>query len=422
LLIVAGATCKYVVRSFAYRTILSPEGSLAIVRNPPAANFRLYKLPSYDPTSQNGFQVDLRGGDVSNVDLQGRLTDLMHANFDDRTIWPANLPDGFDPQEMMNLGRNPGLRVRELHQRGIVGKGVGIGIIDQGLLVDHVEYRDRLRLYEEIHCQDNAASMHGAAVSSIAVGKTVGVAPEADLYFIAETHGTWSPGSPFKWDFHWLAKSIDRLLEINRTLPPDRKIRVISISVGWDPQRKGFEEANRAVERAKKENVFVISTSLERTHKLAFHGLGRDPLKDPDHVQSYGPGSWWREQFFKGTGGWSYDRLRNAERPRLMVPMDSRCIASPCGPEQYVFYANGGWSWSVPYLAGLYALACEVNPTVTPEEFWSIGLETGKTITIERDGKTYVFGKIVDPVALIDVLTGEAPTRQTAIPRDQAER
>ena len=63
------------------------------------------------------------------------------------------------------------------------------------------------------------------------------------------------------------------------------------------------------------------------------------------------------------------------------------------------------------YLAGLYALACQVKPTVTPEEFWSVGLETGKTITIDKDGKTYKFGKIVDPVALVNALTGEAPAR-----------
>ena len=89
-----------------------------------------------------------------------------------------------------------------------------------------------------------------------------------------------------------------------------------------------------------------------------------------------------------------------------MVPMDSRCVASPTGPEHYVFYAQGGWSWSVPYLAGLYALACQAKPTVTPEEFWSVGLETGTTVTVERDGKTLQLGKIVDPVALIRALSG----------------
>lgn len=412
-----------------YRTLLSPEGSLAIVRRPPAVNYRITKLPSYDPTSDVAPSIDVRGGDLSHLDLRDRFTDLMHALFDDRTIWPADLPEGFDPKQVMTIGRNPGLRVRELHQRGITGKGIGIGIIDQPLLVDHVEYRDRLRLYEEIHCRLDNAAAHGTKMTSIAVGKTTGVAPAADLYFIAETSRTGSRGpmgNPMpEFDGQWIAKSIDRLLEINRTLPPDRKIRAIPIAaqcagplLGRIPMaaqylgpRKGSEEVVRAIERATKEGVFVISCSLENTHKFVFHALGRDPLKDPDDVQSYGPALWWRAEFFKG-GGWTgHDRMQNGKPPWLMVPADSRCTAVPCGPENYGFHESGGWSGCVQYLAGLYALACQVKPTVTPEEFWSVGLETGKTITIEKDGKTYEFGKIVDPVALVRTLEGKSGTK-----------
>jgi hypothetical protein len=88
--------------------------------------------------------------------------------------------------------------------------------------------------------------------------------------------------------------------------------------------------------------------------------------------------------------------------------MGSRCTASPTGPEDYALYESGGWSSCVQYLAGLYVLACQVKPTVTPEEFWSVGLETGKTITIDKDGKTYEFGKIVDLVALVRTLEGKS--------------
>lgn len=86
----------------------------------------------------------------------------------------------------METGKNPGLNIRKLHQIGITGKGVGLAIIDQRLLVDHCEYKNQLRMYEEIHvAKGSGASMHGAAVASIAVGKTIGVAPDADLYFVS---------------------------------------------------------------------------------------------------------------------------------------------------------------------------------------------------------------------------------------------
>lgn len=79
----------------------------------------------------------------------------------------------------MELGKNPGLEIRELHKLGITGKGIGIGVIDQALLVDHVEYKEQLKLYEEIHSIDENAVMHGPADgASIAVGKSVGVAPK----------------------------------------------------------------------------------------------------------------------------------------------------------------------------------------------------------------------------------------------------
>ena len=148
-------------------------------------------IPKYNPKSQNPFQVDLRERDLSTLDLRDSLKDLLYATFDNHTVWPADerMPKEFDRQRILELGKNPGLGVRGLHLRGITGRGVGLAIIDQPLLVDHQEYKDRLRLYEEIHVKPDAdASMHGPAVASIAVGKTIGVAPEADLYYI----GSWT--------------------------------------------------------------------------------------------------------------------------------------------------------------------------------------------------------------------------------------
>jgi hypothetical protein len=66
--------------------------------------------------------------------------------------------------------------MRTLHAEGITGKGIGVAIIDQTLLVDHREYKDRLRVYEEAEDITGGwmeVQMHGPAVASIAVGKSV---------------------------------------------------------------------------------------------------------------------------------------------------------------------------------------------------------------------------------------------------------
>jgi hypothetical protein len=220
--------------------------------------------------------------------------------------------------------------------------------------------------------------MHGPAVASIAVGKTVGVAPGADLYYVAETHGLFQPDHKFEWDFSYLARSVERILEVNRRLPEKSKIRVISISVGWNPQQKGYAEIVAAVEKAKKEGLFVVSSSLFATydHKLSFHGLEREPMADPDRFKSYRPGLWWTDQFYiQGT-------IAGPPRETLLVPMGSRSTASPTGPRDYVFYREGGWSWSIPYIAGLYALACQIKPAITPEIFWAKAIETGDSVEI----------------------------------------
>jgi hypothetical protein len=118
-----------------------------------------------------------------NLDLRGRRKLLDDMPFDSLTKWPEpnKLPEGFQPADLLEKGKNPGLGIRKLNEEGIDGKGVGIAIIDQTLLKEHIEYADRLVRYEPIDARGVPVQMHGPPVCSIAVGKTCGVAPKASL-------------------------------------------------------------------------------------------------------------------------------------------------------------------------------------------------------------------------------------------------
>jgi hypothetical protein len=376
-----------------YNTMISPKGELSIVRKPEVADYTIFRpgkmveLPKYNPQSSEMWQVDLRSSDLTNLNLRENFEDLIYAHFDSKTKWPDKLPDGFNHELIMELGKNPGLGLRELHEKGITGKGIGIAIIDQALLVDHVEYKDQLKLYEEIHYINETrsihgpiASMHGPAVASIAVGKTVGVAPEANLYFIAETHGVYNEKREFEWDLTWLAKSIDRIVEINNILLEGEKIRVISISLGIEEWMNGYEKVVESIKKAKQEDIYTIYVGSD-----PFGGLGRDPSKNPDDSASYLKGEFWKAYKYNNDN--------------LLVPMDSRCTASPSGNNDYVFYRQGGMSWAVPYVAGLYALACQINPSITPEVFWRTALNTGEIISLSNGDK---LGNIVNSARLIE--------------------
>jgi hypothetical protein len=195
----------------------------------------------------------------------------------------------------------------------------------------------------------------------------------------------------YTWNLNYYAKAVHRLLEINRGLPEDRKIRVIAMQVGFQSNRTGYEEIMAAINEAKAEGIFVISSSLSETYGLNFNGLGKTPLSSPNDFWSYRPGLWWQKSFYQ----------HGLSSPTLLIPMDSRTTASPTGMNDYVYYRQGGWSWCVPYVAGTYALAVQVKPALTPEQFWEIALNTGKTIHVGYRGRDYKFGVILDPQAVI---------------------
>ena len=295
----------------------------------------------------------------------------------------------------METGKNPGLGIRALHEKGITGKGISIAIVDQALNPDHTEYADNLMNYELLHCCDNGAQMHGSAVTSIAAGKNCGVAPDAKVYYIASTFGTYSAGG-MKMNLNYMADSIDRILEINTFLPEENKIRVISISRGFSSE-KGADAVRAAVERAKQAGVFVITTSTEDNYGFSLMGLGKqEQSADPDDIAACRPGNFWSGYFYSG-------EMADASH-MLLVPMDARTYASWYTTDGYEFASSGGLSWSVPWLAGLYALCLQVDDDLTPEHFIEAAFETGTIRTIEYQGKSYEFGTIINPAALIEEL------------------
>lgn len=379
-------------------TLGMAEGEANIQRRPVALDIPQYwsalSLEEYMTPDEYG-HVDVRSADVSGADLAPYAKYLTNIDFDDRTLWPEKLPEGFDPEQLMALGKDPGCNVRLLHERGLTGKNVGIAIIDQTLLVDHVEYADAVRYYaenEEIAAANEPASMHGPAVASIALGETVGVAPDALLYHVAEIVSQPTADGGWVRDCTYVAETVERLIELNETLPEDEKIRVISISMGWMPEHIGAKEIDAALQKAKDSGIAVCAIG-DRDVQM-FAGMARDPYADPNDSASARPGLFWESYFWNAP----------QNHKRLLIPMDYRGLASPTGTDEYAFYAMGGMSWVMPYLAGLYALAWEAVPGVTFEAFTEAAWASAKPAFVESSGKAYQFGYYVDAVTLIDTL------------------
>jgi hypothetical protein len=294
----------------------------------------------------------LQGASLAELDLRAHRDWLLKLPFDNCTQWPDkdDMPDGFDPHALLEEGKNPGLGVRGLHAQGIDGRGVGIAIIDLPLLQDHQEYSGRLVRYKKVGVVSRLGSpqMHGPAVASIAVGKDCGVAPGASLHFFAFMPMSMPDNATY-------CGVVDKILRMNERQPPSERIRVISISYGMFSRRPQYERWVQTVKRAKHQGILVITCDPAF---LDYGTLARVPGTNPDDPSNYQRGRY------------------GSRSAILLVPAGHRTIASERNSSAYKYDPIGGMSWSVPYLAGLAALAFQVDPHVDPDVIVRLLLKT----------------------------------------------
>lgn len=298
---------------------------------------------------------------------------------------------------ILEYNKTPGLHIRELHKKGITGKGVNIAIIDQKLLLGHEEYKDQIKEYEERYDTHKEPQMHWAAVASLAVGKNIGVAPEANLHYFGGRYK-----KTFKESIFWrrptsmtnFAEVIERITEKNRWLNLKDKIRVISISYGIIKGMPGYEKCMKAIKEAEKEWIFVVYIDDKD-----FAIISRDAQNDPDDFWSYFTALKKdikkNKQEIKKWG----ELLKQSIENRVLIPNNSRTLASEKDEKGYRFDPKGWSSRTMPYIAWLYALCCQVQPEINKEMFLDAVKKTAEIEEIEG-----IKFKIINPTALIKEL------------------
>ncbi len=306
---------------------------------------------------------------LQKLDLRNHPTLIDTMTFDTLTIWPPaeRLPDGFDPKRLLEAGKNPGLGIRDLHKQGIIGQGVGIAIIDQPLLLGHREYTSRILRYDASGLEGHKPEMHGSPIASIAVGQNIGVAPGASLTYFAIP--MWE-----KTNDHYI-RVLKNIYVLNQTLSENEKIKVVSISNGAFRHYRYFEKWQAVLAEADTRGICVITCDTKNS--INFGTLSLMEGKAPNVPESYRPDAYSR----KG------DVLRG--------PSGYKTVASHRGNAVYTYDRDGGRSWVAPYLAGLAALAFQVNPGITPGQIRSLLVETAS----QTDA-----GAVVNPKAFIDAV------------------
>ncbi|MCL2057070.1 MAG: hypothetical protein FWH02_07640 [Oscillospiraceae bacterium] len=268
-------------------------------------------------------------------------------------------------------GKNPGLGVRALHKSGITGKGVSVAFIGLGIRNDnlknftHPEFDGRIKEYVNIgwDAKSNIPSIY-AKVSAI-VGKTVGTAPGANLYMIG-MNVDQTPGYKAKRaEWPSIVGGIEWVLEKNKSLSKEDKIRVIVVdSFGrFDTKEDltvGAKVYYQTLEKAEKEGVVVIGTRGPGWGVNALLTVlvenGYYDSNSPDDVNMAKVGIPGNNNYYRN------ERLIHAPSVRRTLAWTNKSYKNINSNDKEGWWVN---DTSSSYVAGVIAMAYQVNPNIS---------------------------------------------------------
>ena len=339
----------------------------------------LQELPKHViPNCKKVHHVDLSELDLSEYlnMFVGKLPDNFMSEQDaannnilldwsDDVIWPPSnkMPNGIDPQKILEDSKQS-VEVTALHKKGLTGQGINIAIIDQRLNTTHPEYKNNIKHYQVFGPWDKRGTdYHGSLVSGIAVGKTTGVAPDANLYYFAAPVSEKLQDGTYKLSRKYAIEAIKEIIRFNKSHPESEKIRFLSCSWGTK-QDLYYDKCEELFKECEKNGIKILGgTHSEPTFRPY------DPRYDNDSEFIGIPTNGKTTSFWQG--GFKYTRL-------------------------------GGMSSTFPYLAGVYACALQGNQIFFTRPNWQTELDTimQDTATESPHG-----GKIINPVGIRERVT-----------------
>jgi serine protease AprX len=291
------------------------------------------------------YYSDVRGKDLSGLDLKDKEELLFTLTFDNLTGWPSRdrLPDAFDPAKLLEQGKKPGLGIKMLQREGYTGKGVSIAYIDQHILPGHDSYTNVDLHNSEIQTDQVQASMHGPAVLSLLAGREIGIVPNATVYFFG--HNGQSNDNEYE------ARAFEKIVEMNKSLPGEKKIRIAGMSHAADDNLDKVYAGHlrKAQEAARKSGIIVVDVAC------GMATCGAPAFNDREDPSSYRISNW--------EAGGTFDNS-------LFVPADFRTTGSGYlnDKTQYIYWGSGGFSWGVPYITGVITMGLQIDPGLTEQK------------------------------------------------------
>lgn len=195
--------------------------------------------------------LDISKNDLSTLDTKH----LELLTYSSSTIFPprSKLPKGFDPKAMIKRGQDPMLGIRELHKKGIDGRGITVATIDHGFQgQNHIEFKgsniEKVSLFEGVK-----GHFHADAILSNLCGQTIGVAPKVKVIH----YNTADFGEDFT------THRLLALQDILKRIKNGEEIRAVNLSgpLGYyEDNSKTAKQFNDVIEKLRKHKCEVVDS------------------------------------------------------------------------------------------------------------------------------------------------------------------
>ena len=191
---------------------------------------------------------------------------------------------------------------------------------------------------------------------------------------------------------------VQKIIQQNKILKENNQppISIISISCGFDclpDYKKNGAKLSKIIQLAKDEGIAVITCEDKSAYRI--YPVNANPSGDINSSQDY---RIW--DAFKDDD--EYYKDEEILDQTLLIPGQHRTTAGMHNDYRYDGSVGGGQSWTIPYLAGVFAQAKQVRPDITFDEFYKIALETADKC-YNYDDKRYI-GKLINPVKIIQAI------------------
>ena len=307
-------------------------------------------------------------------------------------VWQEDVPTGIDnPPYQSPPFPEPGdggwevaaLGVPQVHQEGIDGSGVTVGIIDTGVAADHESlssgYRGRetgsdynwfspLRAFKDTPVD---LAGHGTSVAGLAVGDVIGVATGADwIASIACSDG----GCPLSGVVHSMQWMLAPTTVDEQDPKPELRPQIINSSWVRSQDDEPMKRASEALAAAGILQVYAAGNEGP--------GCGTaSPAGEGDSFVSVGSVNQDMElSSFSSRGPATDGRVA----PDVVAPGERVVTATKDGAYQEI----SGTSFSAPLVAGVAALVLQANPQLVgqPDDVTRILRETAQPMPDDQCG------------------------------------